>query len=159
MLVKNSSTRLFRFNRTLKTTMWRYFTAKNTRKYLDVLQDLVHGYNHIYHESIKMAPMQATVENTLQVFQNLYGAVPVRYSEKLKMNFKRGDFVQISKVRVYRLKDYDGEPINVAPDKIYAVERVLDERVVREVKQKFVKWRNWPEKFNSWVRTDDLVNI
>ncbi|KAF0027124.1 hypothetical protein F2P81_019865 [Scophthalmus maximus] len=49
---------------------------------------------------------------------------------------------------VYRLKDYDGEPnegafyeaelqkVNVAPDKIYAVERVLDERVVRGEKQK-----------------------
>ncbi|KAF0021869.1 hypothetical protein F2P81_025878 [Scophthalmus maximus] len=189
-----------RFNRTLKTRMWRYFMAKNTRRYLDVLQDLVHGYNHSYHKSIKMAPMQVecTVENTLQVFQNLYGAVPVRYSEKLKMNFKPGDVVRISKVRgvfdkkyeqsfteelftvhecvprvppVYRLKDYDGEPIegafyeaelqkvNVAPDKIYAVERVLDERVVRGEKQKLVKWRNWPEKFNSWVTADNLMNV
>ncbi|KAF0022155.1 hypothetical protein F2P81_025595 [Scophthalmus maximus] len=72
---------------------------------------------------------------------------------------------------VYRLRDYDGEPIkgafyeaelhkvNVAPDQIYAVERVLDERVVRGEKQKLVKWRNWPEKFNSWVTTNDPMNV
>ena len=31
-----------RFNRTLKTRMWKYFTAKNTRVYIDILQDIVH---------------------------------------------------------------------------------------------------------------------
>ena len=30
-----------RFNRTLKTKMYRYFTAKNTRRYVDVLPDLL----------------------------------------------------------------------------------------------------------------------
>ncbi|KAI3373856.1 hypothetical protein L3Q82_022428, partial [Scortum barcoo] len=49
-----------RFNCTLKTRMWRYFTANNTRRYLDVLQDLVRSYNHTYHKSIKMTPMQVT---------------------------------------------------------------------------------------------------
>ena len=31
--------------RTLKTRMWRYFTAKKTMRYIDVLQDLVDSYN------------------------------------------------------------------------------------------------------------------
>jgi len=35
-----------RFNRTLKTEMYRYFTARNTRRYIDVLPDLLHSYNH-----------------------------------------------------------------------------------------------------------------
>jgi len=30
-----------RFNRTLKTKMYRYFTYKNTRRYVDVLMDLL----------------------------------------------------------------------------------------------------------------------
>ena len=29
------------FNRTLKTRMWKYFTANNTRVYIDILQDIV----------------------------------------------------------------------------------------------------------------------
>ena len=41
-----------RFNRTLKTCMWKYFTAKNTRVYIDILQGIVHEYNNSYHRSI-----------------------------------------------------------------------------------------------------------
>ena len=32
------------FNLSLKTRMWKYFTAKNDRVYIDILQDIVHGY-------------------------------------------------------------------------------------------------------------------
>ena len=45
-----------RFNHTLKTHMWKYFTAKNTHVYIDILQDIVHGYNNSYHRGIGRAP-------------------------------------------------------------------------------------------------------
>ena len=45
-----------RFNTSFKTRMWCYFTAKNTRKYLNILQDLLHSYNHSFHRSIKRTP-------------------------------------------------------------------------------------------------------
>ena len=35
-----------RLIRTLKTRMWRYFTAKKTMQYIDMLPDLVYSYNH-----------------------------------------------------------------------------------------------------------------
>lgn len=38
-----------RWNRTLKEKMSRYFTAENTLKYIDILQSLVHAYNHTRH--------------------------------------------------------------------------------------------------------------
>ena len=44
------------FNRTLKTHMWKYFMAKNPLVYIDILQDIVHGYNNSYHLSIGRAP-------------------------------------------------------------------------------------------------------
>ncbi len=47
-----------RFNRTLKGAMWRYLTHANTRRYLDVLPQLVTSYNNTYHRSIKMAPVR-----------------------------------------------------------------------------------------------------
>ena len=43
-----------RFNRTLKTKMWKYFTSKNTIHYLDVLPELASSYDSAYHRSIKM---------------------------------------------------------------------------------------------------------
>ena len=38
-----------RFNRTLKMKMYRYFTYANTRRYVNVLDDLLHSYNNTYH--------------------------------------------------------------------------------------------------------------
>ena len=34
-----------RFNRSLKHIMWKYFTANNTRFYIDALDELVRYYN------------------------------------------------------------------------------------------------------------------
>ena len=76
-----------RFNRTLKTRMWKYFTAKNNRVYIDNLQDIVHGYNNSYHRSIGRAPASVSL--------------PGR-----KFKFNLGDQVRISKSRRTFKKGY-----------------------------------------------------
>ena len=45
-----------RFNRTIKSKLYRYFTAANTLKYVDVLPKLVYQYNHTSHRSIRATP-------------------------------------------------------------------------------------------------------
>ena len=45
-----------RWGRTMKNIMWKYFTAKNTQKYIDVLPSMVEKYNNTYHRSIKLTP-------------------------------------------------------------------------------------------------------
>ena len=45
-----------RWNRTMKNLMWKYFTANNTQKYLDVRSGMVEKYNNTYHRSIKLKP-------------------------------------------------------------------------------------------------------
>ena len=62
-----------RFNRTLKTRMWRYFTKHQTWRYIDILPDLMHSYNNAPHRMIGMAPSQVNVKNQEQVWQRLYG--------------------------------------------------------------------------------------
>ena len=59
-----------RFNRTLKERMWRYFTKHNTKRYVDILPNLVKSYNKTYHRSIKLAPAQVTSANQEVVWQN-----------------------------------------------------------------------------------------
>ena len=49
-----------RFNRTFKNKMYRYFTAANTFRYVNVLQNLVKSYNNTYHRSIGMKPINVT---------------------------------------------------------------------------------------------------
>ena len=38
-----------RFNRTLKERMWRYFTFCKSKKYIDILEDLVNSYTNVSH--------------------------------------------------------------------------------------------------------------
>ena len=93
-----------RFNRTLKTCMWKYFTAKNTCVYIDILKDIVQGYNNSYHRSIGQAPASVRLLNAGQVRKKLYGnswAKPIR-----ELKFKLGDQVRISKSRRTFKKGY-----------------------------------------------------
>ena len=77
------------FNRTLKTRMWKYLTAKNNRVYIDILQDIVHGYNNSYHRSIGRAPTAVSFLNVGQVRRKLYGKSWKKSGRNFK--FKLGD--------------------------------------------------------------------
>ena len=84
-----------RFNRTLKTRMWRYFTKYQTVRYIDALQDFVQSYNDTYHRSIGMAPSQVNAANQEEVWQRLYG-----HDGKGVPKFKVDDRVRISEAAV-----------------------------------------------------------
>ena len=48
-----------RWKRTMKNIMWKYFSANNTQKYIDVLPSMVEKYNNTCHRSIKLTPSDA----------------------------------------------------------------------------------------------------
>ena len=61
-----------RFNRTIKENMFKYFSANNTRKYVDILDLLVNQYNNSIQSSIKMTPNEASrKENENKVWRNV----------------------------------------------------------------------------------------
>uniref|UniRef100_A0A1Y1N5I8 Integrase catalytic domain-containing protein n=1 Tax=Photinus pyralis TaxID=7054 RepID=A0A1Y1N5I8_PHOPY len=93
-----------RLNRTLKTKMHRYFTYKNTFKYVDVLQDLVSAYNKSYHSSIKMAPDDVNEENILKVWQNLYAK---GFGKETRPIYKVGQHVRITRTKYHFEKGYE----------------------------------------------------
>jgi Integrase core domain len=59
-----------RFIRTITTLIYKYFTAENTLRYIDVLQQLTHSYNNRKHRSIGMAPSAVHDGNILEVYHN-----------------------------------------------------------------------------------------
>lgn len=93
-----------RFNRTIKSKMWRYFTSKSTLTYLDILPDLVDSYNNTYHSSIGMAPVDVNIKNQGKVRKTLYGDFS---SVKSKFRYRVGDTVRISKTRNTFAKKYE----------------------------------------------------
>jgi len=94
-----------RFNRTPKTKMYRYFTHANTRRYVDVLDDLVHSYNNTYHRSIGMAPAQVGPHNENDVRARLYPLKPKCY----KWKYRIGDKVRMAMQRQPFRKGYLGD--------------------------------------------------
>ena len=84
-----------RFNGTLKIKMWKYLTARNTLRYLDVLPEPLSSYNSTYHRSIKVAPNQVSLVRCGLVRRHLYGNI----KSKVKFKFHVGDRVCISKSR------------------------------------------------------------
>lgn len=126
-----------RWNRTLKEKMFRYFTAKNTLKYIDILQSLVHAYNHTSHSSIKEKPVNVNESNKNTIWNRLYGArlsqkpkkaPKCKIGDKVRLNkkhrpFKKGylpgwteEVFLVREVKrhplvTYKLTEYDGTPI------------------------------------------------
>ena len=83
------------WNRTVKEKMFRYFTANNTNKYIDVLDDFVERYKNTRHSSIKMSPVEASKkQNEMRVYRNLYQEFKRR---PIHAKFKTGDKVRILK--------------------------------------------------------------
>ena len=85
-----------RWNRTLKNIMWKYFTANNTPKYIDVLPSMVEKYDNTYHRSIKLTPSDARNPANYQLVYNaLYAKVNDRKATSPK--FHVGDKVRITR--------------------------------------------------------------
>ena len=86
-----------RWNRTIKSKMWKQFTVQGNTMYIDMLPKLLKQYNNTKHSSIKMTPVEASnKKNEGTVYFNLYGDME---TSKQKPKFKIGDKVRISKYK------------------------------------------------------------
>jgi transposase InsO family protein len=184
-----------RFNRTLKTKMFKYLTHNNTHRFIDVLPDLMHSYNNTYHRTIGMAPAQVNAANAADVYARMYGSSEMEKKEEAKLRV--GDIVRLSNSRqifvksylpswtmelfkiseviktqppTYKIVDFKDEPIIgsfyeselqkvVKLDNVYKVEKVLRTRGRKGQREMYVKYLGWPEKFNEWVREQDISDI
>ncbi|CAB3992283.1 integrase core domain-containing [Paramuricea clavata] len=81
-----------RFNRTLKTRMWKYFTENRTKVWVVILPDLVRSYNNSTHRTIGMKPADVNEENKDEVWTRIYG-YPLSSFPNPK--FKVGDHVRV----------------------------------------------------------------
>ena len=84
-----------RFNRTIKEKLFKYLSANNTRKCVNVLDLLVDQYNNTIHSSIRMTTKEASrQENENKVRRNLYSEFG---GKTLTPKCSIGDNVRITK--------------------------------------------------------------
>ena len=86
-----------RFNRTLKTKIWIYLSAKRTKKWVYALPSIVNLYNGSYHRSIGMAPNKVTTDDQNQIWTRL--SVDGDTYLKRQRKVENGAKVRISRVK------------------------------------------------------------
>ena len=86
------------------------------------------------------------------------------YTEEMFTIYKRFAY----QVPVYKLKDDAGEILDrtfceaelqkvINEDDVYRVEKVLRKRKRKAVVEYIVKWKGYPDKFNSWVAEKEIL--
>ena len=108
-----------RFNRTIKTKMWRFFTHNNTRRWLEILPQLIEGYNKSYHRSIHTKPNKVNEDTEMEMWllnEPSIGQIGRRLPVKV------GDHVRISKSKNVFEKGY----LPSWTEEVFTVSRILN---------------------------------
>jgi hypothetical protein len=143
-----------RFNRTLKTRMFRYLTHYRTNRWVDVLNDLVASYNETFHRSIGMSPKDVTPEKSELITKRLYPEKP-----PLKWKFDIGDTVRISKYKHIFEKGYSqnwtDELFKITErHPTYPVTYGLTDLAGESIKGKF-----YEQELQKVAKTDDVYRV
>lgn len=175
-----------RFNRTLKTRMWKMFSLNGNYKWVKQLPTLIRNYNKSFHRTIKMRPIDVTNEHEQHLLSTVYKNVVTNS----KNRFVVGDHVRISKYKgvfqkgyepnwsteiflvdyvhstfpiTYTLRDLNGTVISgvfYEPElqKVKYNDIYLVEKVLkRKGGKQFVKWLGFDDSHNSWINKIDFV--
>ncbi len=175
-----------RFNRTLKTKMWKKFSFNGTHKWISMLAELIHEYNNTVHHTIKMMPSKVKKRHERKLLQTVYNRLKVFRKGK----FKIGDDVRISKSKAffdkgyepnwsteifkivkvqitnpvtYLLEDYKSNPISggfyeFELQKVSDPNAYLVEKVLKKRGDRlYVKWLGFKSTHNSWIHKNSLL--
>lgn len=96
-----------RFNRTLKSKLFKYLTYKESEKWVDVLPKIVEGYNKAPHRSLGgLTPNQVNDKNSYSIWEHSY-LHNLQAKNKFSFpKFKENDFVRVSKLKKLFEKAY-----------------------------------------------------
>ena len=176
-----------RYNRTILNKIYKNFTLNNNTIWINDLDKLTNEYNNSYHRSIKMKPIVASKKSNENIVRNnLYNFKITNKKSKfsigdkvrislLKNTFEKSytsnwseeifviDNIKTTNVHYYFLKDLQGEKIDgsfyqeelmkTKQNDLYIIEKIIKKRGNKYL----VKWKNYPDKFNSYVNQNDIV--
>jgi hypothetical protein len=171
-----------RFNRTLKTNMYREFTSRGSRDWISILPLLITNYNNSKHRTIGMTPVEAD-ENPLLVVlkrRNIANTkIKYKVGDNVRISLHKGVFTKgylanwsteifiIDKVNktlppTYNLRDYTGRPITGCfyteeISKTNFPNNYLVEKVLRKNRNRIlVKWLGFDNSHNTWIKASDI---
>lgn len=110
-----------RWNQTIKSKIYKYLSFNKTKRFIDVLDKIIYGYNNSVHSRTKFKPSDVNKFNEKKVFQNLYKShitiqkPQLRIGEKVRVylpreKFTKGYLPNYSKEIFYVQKIYNLSP-------------------------------------------------
>ena len=168
-----------RFIRTLKTKIYRWFDHSKSKRYIDVLPEMLKSYNNSYHRTIGMRPSEVTKDKVESIFNRVYGKYltgslkndpkfaskePVRISAA-KTIFDKGylpnwtdEVFKITETihhpkKVYKIEDVDGQPVKGTfyPEELQSVTYDFPEEFLVEKVVNTRKRKGITEVLVKWI--------
>nr|CAD2195759.1 unnamed protein product [Meloidogyne enterolobii] len=91
--------------RNLKQRLYRYFAQKQTLKWIDVLEKIVHGINHSVSRVHGLRPIDVNFKNAQTVWKKIYGNISSGV-KNIKSKYNKGDYVRLSRDKGHFEKGY-----------------------------------------------------
>ena len=173
--------------RTLKSWLYKEFSARGSYKWINILPDIIKKYNYKVHRTTGMRPADVTPRTRIHAYKhsNIVSKPKFHVGDIVRINkykniFEKGytanwttELFKITKVRkikptTYLISDMSGQPVKGCfyeqelqktrnPD-IYLVEKILRRKKYADGRRKiYVKWLGLPNKENSWILENDII--
>jgi len=144
-----------RFNRTLKSRMFRYFNFKSTLHYIYILEALTSAYNESFHRSIKTSPTSGHLDNEDEIRKLLYRPKQL----PLHWKFKTGDIVRLRQARHPFKKGY----LPSWTDEIFTVKQCIPTNpptyLVSDYHKEDIDGKFYAEELQKVVKKNDVYKI
>ena len=176
-----------RYNRTILNKIYKNFTLNNNTIWISDLDKLVNEYNNSYRRSLKTKPKIASLKSNENIIRNnlcnfkitnkklkfsigdrvRVSSLKNTFEKSYTSNYSQEIFIidntKTSNVHYYFIKDLQGEKIDgmfyeqellkTKQNDLYIIEKIISTN-----KDKYlVKWKNYSDKFNSYVNKNDIV--
>lgn len=175
-----------RWNRTLKSKMWKMFSVQGSYKWIKHVQEIVKEYNNTQHSTIKMKPKDVTKHDETRLLSTVFNYPKTMTKNKFKIN----EYVRISKSKgifskgyklnwsteifkicfinnkypvTYIIEDYLGNQIKGRfyeheLQKVKHPDSYLVEKILKRKGNKvFVRWLGFDDLHNTWENKSSLL--
>jgi len=110
-----------RFIRTLKEKMQKYMTHMKTKRYVNILREIVRSYNTAVHSRLKKRPIDINSTNEDEIKEILYSYANDSNPLLKKSKYKLGDMVRIVK----KMKTFDKTSLEKSTsDEVYIIKSI-----------------------------------
>lgn len=103
---EKKATIIERFNKTLKSEMYKNFSSRGSYKWYDILPKMVTEYNRKYHRTIGMSPIEVDKSNEKIVLARIKKLTYPKEDKRRAKGVNLGDRVRISKFKKIFAKGY-----------------------------------------------------